>query len=65
MVQLQSMDWSTGVLKIDHRLKCFQRLKGALKTYRSGFDVVLQRGLRHDRADEVVGENVCPDFLVY
>jgi len=38
-------------------LKGFQRLNCSLEADRSWFDAVFGSDLRHDRADEIVGEN--------
>jgi hypothetical protein len=51
-------------LEINERLKRLQCLKGAFEAGRSWFDVVLHGGLRHDRPDEIVGEDVRQDFYV-
>ena len=38
----------------NHRLEGCQHLDRALEAERAGFDTLLARGLRHDRADEVI-----------
>jgi hypothetical protein len=38
-------------------------LNGALKADGAGFNAVLTGSLRNDGADEIVSENMCPDFL--
>ena len=47
----------------DHRLEGFQRLDRSLEADRSRFDAVFAGGLGDDRADEIVGQDVRPDFL--
>ncbi len=51
-------------LEVDERLKRFECLQGSFETYRSRLDIVLHGGLRHDRPDEIVGEDVRPDLFV-
>ncbi len=51
-------------LKVNQRLKRFQGLEGPFEADRSRLDIVLACGLRHDRADEIVGQDVRPDFFV-
>ncbi len=51
-------------LKVNQRLKRFQGLEGSFEADRPRLDVVLACGLRHDRADEIVGQDVRPDFFV-
>ena len=50
-------------LESNHRLKGFERLDRSLEADRSRFDAVFGCGLSHDRADEIVGQDVRPDFL--
>ncbi len=50
-------------LRGDQRLKGFQGLNGALEADGSGLDVVLGRGLSKNRADQIVSQDVRPDFL--
>ena len=50
-------------LKVYQGLKDFQRLNRSFKAYRPRLDIVANRGLRHDRADEIIGEDVRPHFL--
>jgi hypothetical protein len=47
----------------DQRLKRFQCLNCSLEADRTGFDVLLVGGLRDDGTDEIVSQDVCPDFL--
>src|SRR5688500_14426332 len=47
----------------DHRLEGRQRLDGAFEADRSRLDSVLSRGLSHDGANEIVGQDVRPDLL--
>ena len=51
-------------LKVDQRLKRFQRLQRPFEADRSRLHSAFRRRLRHDRADEIVGEDVRPDFFV-
>ena len=51
-------------LKVNQRLKRFQGLEGSFEADRPRLDVVLACGLRHDRADEIVGQDVRPDFFM-
>ena len=55
---------ATASLKVNQRLKRFQRLQRPFEADRPRLHSVLRRRLRHDRADEIVGENVRPDFFV-
>ena len=50
-------------LQRDHRLKRFQGLDGALEANRARFEIVLVRRLSDDRANEVAGQDVCPQLL--
>jgi len=47
----------------NHGLKGFERLKCSLETDRSRFDAMFGSGLCRDRSDEVVGQDVRPEFL--
>jgi hypothetical protein len=51
-------------LKVDQRMKRFQRLQRPFEADRSRLDSALCRRLGHDRADEIVGEHVRPDLLM-
>ena len=53
----------TASLKVDQRLKRFQRLERPFEADRSRLHAVLRRRLGHDRADEIVGQDVRPDLL--
>ena len=47
----------------DYGPECFQRLQSAFETDRAWQQAVLRRSLSHDRADEIVGQDVSPDLL--
>ena len=47
----------------NQRLKGFQRLNGAFEADGARFEAMLGGGLRDDGADEIVRENMRPDFL--
>ena len=47
----------------NHRLKGFERLDSALETDRSWCNILFDCGLSDDRTDEIVGQDVRPDFL--
>ena len=47
----------------NHRLERFECLNGSFETDRSGLDAVFAGRLCDDGPDEIVGEDVCPDFL--
>jgi hypothetical protein len=47
----------------NHRLKRFQRLNRSLEANRPWFETMLGRGLSDNGPDEVVGQDVGPDFL--
>ena len=51
-------------LKVNQRLKRFQGLESPFEADRPWLDVVHGCGLRHDRADEIVSQDVRPDFFV-
>ena len=50
-------------LKAKQRLECFERLQSSLEADFSGLQAMLLCCLRHDGSNEVVGQDVCPDFL--
>ncbi len=50
-------------LDSNHWLEGFQRLNRALEADRSRFDAVFGCGLSHDRTDEIVGQDMRPEFL--
>ena len=50
-------------LKVDQGLKSFQCLHRSFEADGPRLDVVPKSGLSHDRVDEIVGEDVSPDFL--
>ena len=49
----------------DHRLKGFQCLDRAFEADRARLNAVLRCRLGNDCADEVIGQNVCPDLLTH
>lgn len=49
----------------DHRLEGFQCLDRALEADRARLNAVLRCRLGNDCADEVIGQNVCPDLLTH
>jgi len=49
----------------NHRLEGFERLNGPFEADRSWFDAILGCGLRHDRADEIVGQDVGPNLFTH
>jgi hypothetical protein len=63
VVQAQAARRVVFALQRDHRLKRFQGLDGALEADRTWFEIVLVRCLSDDRANQVVGQDVCPQFL--
>ena len=50
-------------LKLDERLKSFQRLHGALETYRARQEVMGRSSLGSERADQIVSKDMCPNLL--
>ena len=50
-------------LESNHWLKGFECLDRSLEADRSRFDAVFGCGLSHDRTDEIVGQDVRPEFL--
>lgn len=54
-ISLHGMQW----------LQRFQCLHRSFETDRSRFDVVFGCRLSHNGADQIVSENVCPDFLAH
>ena len=63
LVQVPPMCPVAVSLNGEERLKRLQRLDRALKADSSWLDAVLGRRLSHDRAYEVVSQNVSSDFL--
>src|ERR1700732_1770286 len=47
----------------DHWLKGFECLDRSLEADRAWFETMSRRGLGHDRADEVVSQDMRPEFL--
>ena len=50
-------------LRVDERLERFQCLNCSLETDGAWLDIVVGRGLGHDGTNEIVSEEMCPDFL--
>lgn len=63
-VEAQTTEIVVIALTVDQRLEGFQGLKRALEADRSRLDSMVDCSLSHDRADEVIGEDARPDFLV-
>ena len=63
LVQLSPMRSITVTLDGEERLERFQRLDRTLKADRSRLNAVLGRCLSHNAADQVVSQNVGPEFL--
>jgi len=63
VIEMESVRRVTITLRGDQRLKRFQCLDRSLEADRSRLDVVLGRRLSHNRADQVIREEVRPDFL--
>jgi hypothetical protein len=53
----------TPALQGDQWLESLQGLERSFETDRTRLDGVFNRNLSHDRADEIVGQNVGPEFL--
>lgn len=54
----------TVTMRVDQWLKRFQRLNCSLEAEGTRLDMVLVSSLRDDGANEIVSEDVCPDFLL-
>ena len=65
LVELGAVLFAAAHLEGDQQLEGLQGLKCSFEANRSRLDVVCVGGLRHDRADEIVGQDVCPDFLTH
>ena len=63
LVQLSPVQSITVTLDGEEWLERFQRLDRTLEADRSRLNAVLGRRLSHDRADEVVSQNVSPELL--
>ena len=48
---------------INRWLKPLQRLEGAFETDRARLDIMLGCRLGHDRSEEIVSEDVCPELF--
>ena len=59
------MRMSSTFLVINQSLKLSEELESALEADCSRLNVMPRCGLRHDRADEIVSENVRPDFFAH
>lgn len=57
------MSGVTGDLKLNQRLKGFQRLKNPFEADGPRRDLVFRRSLSHDRAGEVIGLDMSPNLL--
>ena len=53
------------VLVINQSLKLFEKLEGSFEANGSRLDVMLARRLSHNRANEIVGQDVRPDFFAH
>ena len=62
-IEMDSVRTILVTLRGDQWLKRFQCLNGALEADGAGLDVVIVGGLGDDGADEIVDEDMCPDFL--
>ena len=62
-VDLLSEALSLLSLKADEWLECFQELNGSLEANFSWLDPMLAGGLGYDSTNEVVSQNVRPDFF--
>ena len=65
LIELLSVYPITFALDGDYMLECFKCLDCSFETDRAWFHVVLTGGLSHNRADEIVSQDVRPDFLSY
>ena len=63
LVEISSVRHVTVTVRGDQRLERFQRLNRSLEADGTRFDMVLVGSLRDDGANEIVSEDVCPDFL--
>ena len=59
------MSIASLLLIINQSLELFEELESALEADRSRLNLMSYSGLRHDRADEIVSENMRPDFLAH
>lgn len=57
------MRLSKMLLVVNQPLKLFEELKRTFEAYCSRSNAMLGCGLGHERSDEVVSENVRPDFF--
>jgi len=53
------------LLVINQSLKFFEKLESSFEANRSRLNAMLACCLSHDRANEIVSEDVRPDFFVY
>ena len=63
MKELLSLMTATCSGERDERLEGFQCLQRSFEAQRSRLNAVFLRSLRHDRANQVVRQQVSPDFL--
>ena len=64
VVELLARGLTSVALETDEGLEGFKSLDRALEADRSWFDLVSTGGLCHDSANEVVRQDVSPDFLM-
>ena len=64
LVELLASGRISMALEADEGLEGFESLDRALEADRSRFDLVSTGGLCHDGANEVVRQDVSPDFLM-
>jgi hypothetical protein len=62
-VEVQVKSTTAMPLKVVWRLEGFQNLYGSLEADCGRLDVRSNRSLGHDRADEIVGQDVCPNCV--
>ena len=65
MIEHYAMRTPSTLLVVNESLKLPKELNGTLEADRSRLNVVLRCGLRHDRADEIVSENVRPNLFAH
>ena len=63
MIEASAVRRVMFALNRHQRLERFQCLDRSLEADRSRFDIVFAGRLGDDRADEIVGQDVRPDFL--
>ena len=65
LIKNHSKRTASMLLVINQSLKLFEKLEGSFEANGSRLDVVFACRLSHDRANEIVGEDVRPDFLAH